>query len=89
MSLLVSGRCFQAGSGAALAETRAFTPGVAAGFGSAALRLCPSLVSFAGRASGVCGRGPEKTMGAYSRPRASGGDPRDHLQGTFFHPFPG
>ncbi|KAJ8779590.1 hypothetical protein J1605_012474, partial [Eschrichtius robustus] len=28
-------------------------------------------------------------MGAFSRPRASGGDLRDHLQGTFFYPLPG
>lgn len=34
-------------------------------------------------AAGLYARGREKAMGTFPRPGASGGDPRDHLQGTF------
>lgn len=41
-------------------------------------------------AAGLYARGREKAMGTFPRPGASGGGPRDHLQGTFpSHPFPG
>ena len=50
--------------------------------------FCPFRVSFAGATAGGRGGRPEKTMGTFAEPRASGGGPRDHLQGAFFHPSP-